>query len=125
MRVQLATFLAVLASLSLGLDAIGEWTTSQLSSPRNNVASTSLPTKALAFFAGGSYTNDVARPYIRVCSRVVDIFNGLTRTWSTAQLSAAREESAATSLPGQGLVLFAGGSNYYCTGSSHSATVSH
>ena len=123
MRVQLAIFLAVLASLSLGLDAIGEWTISQLSSPRIRVASTSLPTKALAFFAGGSYTNGGAST--PVCSRVVDIFNGLTRTWSSAQLSAAREWSAATSLPGQGLVLFAGGSNYYCTGLPHSATVSH
>ena len=118
MQVQLAIFLAVLVSLSLGSDAIGQWTTSQLSSSRGNVASTSLPTKALAFFAGGSYPsgNPWPNPISSNCSRVVDIFNGLTRTWSTAQLSAAREKLAATSLPGQGLVLFAGGSDYYCTG---------
>jgi hypothetical protein len=124
MRVHRVIVLAVLASLSLGSDAIGQWTTSQLSASRGNVASTSLPTKALAFFAGGSSPsgNPSPNPISRTCSRVVDIFNGLTRTWSVAQLSAARENLAATSLPGQGLVLFAGGRDYYCTGIHCSVT---
>jgi len=39
----------------------------------------------------------------------VDIFDGAARTWSTARLSAGRAALAATSLPSQGLALFAGG----------------
>jgi hypothetical protein len=39
----------------------------------------------------------------------VDIFDGATRTWSTARLSAGRAALTATSLPSQGLALFAGG----------------
>jgi hypothetical protein len=41
----------------------------------------------------------------------VDIFNGITGTWSTAVLSVARNELAATSLPNQGLAIFAGGAS--------------
>jgi hypothetical protein len=40
---------------------------------------------------------------------VVDIFNGITGTWSTAVLSVARTALAATSLPNHGLAIFAGG----------------
>jgi hypothetical protein len=40
---------------------------------------------------------------------VVDIFNAMTGKWSTANLSAARWWLAATSLPNQGLAIFAGG----------------
>jgi len=39
----------------------------------------------------------------------VDIFDVATKTWSTARLSAGRAALAATSLPSQGLALFAGG----------------
>ncbi len=42
-------------------------------------------------------------------SDVVDIFDGNTGTWSTAKLSVARSGLSATSLPSQGLALFAGG----------------
>ena len=42
-------------------------------------------------------------------SNVVDIFNGITGTWSTAVLSVARRELAATSLPNHGLAIFGGG----------------
>ncbi len=51
----------------------------------------------------------------RVCaagasvSDVVDIFDGKTGAWSTAKLSVARVYLSATSLPSQGLALFAGG----------------
>ena len=51
----------------------------------------------------------------RVCaagaliSDVVDIFDGNTGAWSTAKLSVARAFLSATSLPSQGLALFAGG----------------
>jgi hypothetical protein len=38
----------------------------------------------------------------------VDIFDGNTGTWHTAQLSVAQRELTATSLPSQGLALFAG-----------------
>jgi hypothetical protein len=39
----------------------------------------------------------------------VDVFNAISRTWTTAALSVARFELAATSLPDQGLAIFAGG----------------
>jgi hypothetical protein len=39
----------------------------------------------------------------------VDIFNAIIGKWSTAALSVARFDLAATSLPDQGLAIFAGG----------------
>jgi hypothetical protein len=42
-------------------------------------------------------------------SNVVDIFDGSSGRWSTAALSVARGFPAATSLPNQGLAIFAGG----------------
>jgi hypothetical protein len=39
----------------------------------------------------------------------VDIFNASSGRWSTAALSEARSLLAATSLPEQGLAIFAGG----------------
>ena len=42
-------------------------------------------------------------------SNVVDIFDGSSGRWSTAALSVARQYLAATSLPNQGLAIFAGG----------------
>jgi hypothetical protein len=41
----------------------------------------------------------------------VDIFNGITGSWSTAVLSVARNLMAATSLPNLGLAIFAGGAS--------------
>jgi hypothetical protein len=41
----------------------------------------------------------------------VDIFNASSGLWSTAELGVARASIAATSLPSQGLAIFAGGSN--------------
>jgi hypothetical protein len=43
-------------------------------------------------------------------SDAVDIFNANSGKWSTAALSVARSFLAATSLPDQGLAIFAGGS---------------
>ncbi len=43
-------------------------------------------------------------------SKAVDIFDATTGIWSTANLSEARWFFAATSLPNQGLAIFAGGS---------------
>jgi hypothetical protein len=43
-------------------------------------------------------------------SNVVDIFNVRSGAWTTAALSAARYNLAATSLPNDGLAIFAGGS---------------
>ena len=42
-------------------------------------------------------------------SSVVDIFDGSSGRWSTAVLSVGRYYLAATSLPNQGLAIFAGG----------------
>jgi hypothetical protein len=44
----------------------------------------------------------------------VDIFNAITGNWSTANLSEARCYLAATSLPNQGFVIFAGGWGASC-----------
>ena len=47
----------------------------------------------------------------RICAAgdVVDVFDGKAGAWSTAKLSVARFDISATSLPSQGLALFAGG----------------
>jgi hypothetical protein len=42
-------------------------------------------------------------------SETVDIFDATSGSWMTAQLSVARRFLAATSLPDQGLAIFAGG----------------
>ena len=44
----------------------------------------------------------------------VDIFNATAGTWSTAVLSAARGNLAATSLPNLGVAIFAGGYSTCC-----------
>jgi hypothetical protein len=44
-----------------------------------------------------------------VSSKAVDIFDATSGRWTTAALSVAREVLAATSLPEQGLAIFAGG----------------
>jgi hypothetical protein len=44
-----------------------------------------------------------------VASNDVDIFDGTSRSWTTAALKVARSLLAATSLPNQGLAIFAGG----------------
>jgi hypothetical protein len=41
----------------------------------------------------------------------VDIFNATSGRWTTAALSVARDFLVATSLPEQGLAIFAGGQN--------------
>ena len=46
---------------------------------------------------------------INTCSNAVDIFDASSGRWSTAVLSVARVWLAATSLPNQGLAIFAGG----------------
>jgi hypothetical protein len=46
----------------------------------------------------------------RYVLNAVDIFNAISGKWSTATLSVARMNLAATSLPDQGLAIFAGGS---------------
>ena len=46
-------------------------------------------------------------------SNAVDIFNATSRTWTTAALSVARYALAATSLPNQGLAIFAGGTGMH------------
>ena len=44
-----------------------------------------------------------------VGSNAVDIFDATSGRWTTAALSVARWDIAATSLPVQGLAIFAGG----------------
>ncbi len=56
----------------------------------------------MPFFAEDGATNPA--------SNVVDIFDGNAGTWHTAKLSIPRSDLSATSLPSQGLALFAGGS---------------
>jgi hypothetical protein len=49
-----------------------------------------------------------------VPSQSADIFNAITGNWSTAVLSEARLTLVATSLPNQGLAIFAGGQSKSC-----------
>lgn len=82
-----------------------EWTVASLSVARVYLAATALPSYSLAFFAGGwTGSNTIGN-----CSKVVDIYNGVTKTWSQATLSVARHHLAAAALDLQGIVVFAGG----------------
>jgi hypothetical protein len=63
--------------------------------------SLALPLKLLAIIIQNDRFADV--------SDVVDIYNGVTDTWTTAVLSSARYLLSAVSLPAQGLLVFAGG----------------
>jgi hypothetical protein len=81
-----------------------QWTTSNLSAKRFNLSGASVGSKAL--FAGG--VASVANPLDTYYS-VVDIYNANTSTWSTAQLSQARESMASATLGTK--VFFAGGKN--------------
>ncbi len=49
-------------------------------------------------------------------SSVVDIFDVTSGAWSTAALSVARANLAATSLPNAGVAIFAGGTCTSCDG---------
>ena len=51
----------------------------------------------------------IADSGIMTASNVVDIFDGSSGGWSTAVLSVVRNSPSATSLPNQGLAIFAGG----------------
>jgi hypothetical protein len=51
---------------------------------------------------------------VQTGSKAVDIFDAITGNWSTAVLSEARGLLAATSLPNQGLAIFAGGLGLLC-----------
>jgi hypothetical protein len=96
--------------------------------PRGFLCATSLTGQALALFAGGlkdpgadeqsgfDFVPETCRlaafhafRSLAGYSKAVDIFNGFTSAWSTAKLSVARSDLAATSLPALGLAFFAGG----------------
>ncbi|MCP3919045.1 MAG: hypothetical protein GY711_26165 [bacterium] len=79
----------------------GQWTTSTLSHPRNDLAAASAGGRA--FFAGG---RDYTHPLIG--TERVDIYEPATNTWTTSSLSRRRWHIAATSVGD--LVLFGGGS---------------
>jgi hypothetical protein len=64
-----------------------------------------LPMLIAAILAGGS----------NVYSNSVDIFNAISGQWSTAALSEVRRNIAVASLPNQGLAIFAGGINGWCS----------
>ena len=85
--------------------ATQEWTVASLSVARVYMGATTLATYSLAFFAGGWVGSSSAGN----CSKVVDIYNGITKTWTQATLSIARMHLAAAALDLQGIVVFAGG----------------
>ena len=107
------------------------WRTASLSVPRSYMASTSLPNRGIALFAGGmsalyglTVDNDcrvffnliwLFMLHVAVASGsavdTVDVFNANSGTWTTAILSVAAMNLAATSLPDYGLAMFAGGSS--------------
>jgi hypothetical protein len=112
------------------------WTTAALSVSRGFLSASSLPNVGVALFAGGAQDGTQFDLNLSVCripcfakelfledifcslyvltldllSNAVDVYNGITGTWSTAALSVARSQLAATSLPNHGLAIFAGGS---------------
>ena len=95
------------------------WSTARLSRARFNLAASSLPIQGLAFFAGGESELLLTKQALLLLTQlpgdsgynydVVDVYDANKRTWATARLSVGRYGLAATSLPSQGLVLFAGG----------------
>lgn len=80
-----------------------------LSVARESIAAASLPKEGLALFAGGSTSSEFP-----AASNVIDIYNARTDTMTSANLSIARTKIAATSLPAQSLVFFAGGMSLEC-----------
>ena len=114
------------AVVDLYNNSTGSWSTAQLSVGRSGLAAASVG--ILALFAGGEFDEmDICVPFegrgdvhcdghmmIRVAagsyageSSVVDLFNCLTQTWSTAHLSVARTGLVAASVGS--IALFAGG----------------
>lgn len=86
-----------------------QWTTSQLSLGRFEVAGASLNKKGLVFFAGGAYLPNGDKTQNQLLTNIVDIYNANTNTWSVQTLSQNRSGITATSLDNQNLVFFAGG----------------
>ena len=114
------------AVVDLYNNSTGSWSTAQLSVGRRGLAAASVG--ILALFAGGEFDDmDICVPFegggdvhcdrhitIRVAvgsyageSSVVDLFNFLTQTWSTAHWSVARTSLVAASVGS--IALFAGG----------------
>ncbi len=115
----------------------GKWSTASLSVGRDRVASASLPDFGIAIFSGGhskpcdgficclqcvvfeqsrTHRSVLIQAFLMLCaaaggvvSSVVDIFNAIAATWTTAALSVSRGFLSATSLPNVGVALFAGG----------------
>jgi hypothetical protein len=90
------------------------WSTAALSQAREGLAATSVGN--LAFFAGGDFPIS-GEP--RGVSNVVDIYNSTTNTWSTAAMSQARTDLAATTAGNE--AFFAGGISQ--TGNGYSSVV--
>ncbi len=98
----------------------GAWSTAQLSVARGDFAATSVGT--LAMFAGGFNGSTFVAQCSIFCRRrcltcnttgvinTVDVYNSVTETWSTDQLSVSRNYPAATSVGG--VAIFAGGERW-------------
>jgi hypothetical protein len=106
--------------------ASGTWSTAQLSVWRYLLSATSVGN--VAIFAGGSTGIYSLTLFVGVCdaggcrlmgvtagssSNAVDLYNGASGTWSTAQLSVARYSFAATSVGN--VAIFAGGKAGDCS----------
>jgi N-acetylneuraminic acid mutarotase len=86
----------------------GSWNTATLSQSRCCLAATSVGN--LVLFGGGCKQGNVPSCYLNEFSKVVDVFNVTSNTWTTATLSQARAYLAATSVDNR-YVLFGGGYN--------------
>lgn len=82
----------------------GSWSTAALSLGRWSLAATSLPRQGLVFFAGG-HPDGSGKTVVAI----IDIFNSTSQSWNTVNLSIARSDISASTLPSQGLAFFAGG----------------
>ncbi len=100
----------VFNAVDLYNSASGAWSTAQLSVARSNLAATSVGN--VAIFAGGDIPSVLMSHYN--VSDAVDLYNSASGAWSTARLSVARSNLAATSVGN--VAIFAGGLGYKCVG---------
>jgi len=89
------------------------WTTASLSEARSYLAATSV--NGVALFGGGICGSNI-NCYSSGFSKVVDLWNSSTNSWTISSLSLARSYLAATSV--NGVALFGGGNGLDCNQSN-------
>lgn len=83
------------------------WSIAQLSVNRTYMGSTVLSKQGLVFFAGGTLIQGS-----NLLTNIIDIYNVKNNSWTTAQLSVAKQWVGAVSLVNSGLAYFGGGYSF-------------